>query len=79
MTTIAVTGMGLSGRVRMTWIQDELAHVPEHCEVDEPSGTWTGLASSDHGLTFGAVVDNAALQRIAADSDIADLTVRAGR
>ena len=45
MTTTGITAPGLSGVLRMTWVHDELAHVLEHADVDEPSGTWTGLAS----------------------------------
>ena len=41
MTALAFTGMGLTGVLRLTWVHDNLAHVLEHCEVDEPSGTWT--------------------------------------
>ena len=44
MTAIAISGMGLTGVLRLTWVHDNLAHVLEHCEADEPSGTWTGLA-----------------------------------
>jgi hypothetical protein len=73
MTTIAITGMGLTGHTRLTWVQDQLAHVLEHCETDEPSGTWTGLACPDYGLALGADVDNATLQHMAADGDVADL------
>ena len=66
-------GTKLSGVMRMTWLSDHLAHVLEHCETDEPSGTWTGLACPGHGLALGTDVDNAALQRLAAGSEIADL------
>jgi len=41
MTAIAISGMGLTGVLRLTWVHDNLAHVLEHCETDEPSGTWT--------------------------------------
>jgi hypothetical protein len=63
----------LSGAVRMTWVQDQLAHVLEHCETDEPSGTWTGLACPDHGLALGTDVDNATMQRLSASGQLADL------
>ena len=33
MTAIGITGMGLTGVVRMTWVQDDLAHVLEHARV----------------------------------------------
>lgn len=57
----------------MTWAHDDLAHVLEHAAVDEPSGTWTGLACRDHGLALGGDVDNVTLRRLAANSKIADL------
>jgi hypothetical protein len=47
--------------------------VLEHAETDEPSGTWTGLACSDHDLPIGSNVDNATLRRLAANGKIADL------
>jgi hypothetical protein len=73
MTTTAITAQGLSGILRLTWVQDDLAHVLEHSDVDEPSGTWTGLACSDHELALGGDVDKAMLRRLAADGKIADL------
>ena len=73
MTTTSITGPGLSGVLRMTWVHDDLAHVLEHADVDEPSGTWTGLACRDHDLLLGGDVDNATLRRLATDSKIADL------
>ena len=30
MTAIAITGMGLTGVLRITWVQDDLAHVLDH-------------------------------------------------
>jgi hypothetical protein len=77
MTTIGITGLGLSGVMRMTWVQDRLAHVLGHSQTDETSGTWTGLACPRHGLALGADVDNAMLQRLAADGELADLTWQA--
>ena len=74
MTAIAITGMGLTGVLRLTWVHDNLAHVLEHSHTDETSGTWTGLACPGYGLPMGADVDNAALQELAAGSEIADLT-----
>lgn len=47
MTSTVITSPGLSGVLRMTWLHDDPAHVLEHAETDEPSGTWTGLACSD--------------------------------
>jgi hypothetical protein len=73
MTTLAITGMGLTGVLRLTRVHDNLAHVLEHCEADEPSGTWTGLAGPGYGLPLGADVDNAVLRQLADGSEIADL------
>jgi len=73
MTAIAISGMGLTGVLRLTWVHDNLAHVLEHCEVDEPSGTWTGLAGPGYELALGADVDNAMLRQMAAGSELADL------
>jgi TrwC relaxase len=66
-------GTGLGGILRMTWMQDGLEHVLEHCETDEPSGTWTGLACPDHQLALGSDVDNAALARLCTQGEIADI------
>src|SRR5579859_2785892 len=74
MTAITITGMGLTGVLRMTWVQDNLAHVLDHSHTDETSGTWTGQAGPAHGLALGAEVDNATLRHLAAGSEIADLT-----
>ncbi len=74
MTAIAITGMGLTGVLRLTWVQDDLAHVLDYSQADETSGTWTGRACPGHGLPLGADVDNAVLRRLAAGSEIADLT-----
>ena len=74
MTALAITGMGLTGVLRLTWVQDNLAHVLQHSQTDETSGTWTGLAGPGHGLPLGADVDNAVLRQMAAGSEIADLT-----
>ena len=73
MANVEITGAGLSGVLRMTWMHDGLAHVLEHCETDEPSGTWTGLACPDHGLELGSDVDNAVLRRMCAAGEIADI------
>src|SRR5579859_3586552 len=62
MTAIAITGMGLTGVLRMTWVQDNLAHVLDHSHTDETSGTWTGQAGPGHGLALGAEVDDATLR-----------------
>lgn len=63
----------LGGILRMTWVTDDLAHVLEHSQSDESSGTWTGLACPDYGLEIGADVDNSALRRLAR-GDLADFT-----
>jgi hypothetical protein len=73
MTALAITGMGLTGVLRLTWVHDNLAHVLNYSQADETSGTWTGLACPAHGLALGADVDNAALRRLAAGSELADL------
>ena len=73
MTGIAITGMGLTGTLRITWVRDNLAHVLDHSHTDETSGTCTGLACPCHGLALGTDVDNAKLQQFAAESEIADL------
>jgi hypothetical protein len=72
-TSTAITALGLSGVLRMTWVHDNLAHVLKHADVDEPSGTWIGLACRDHELALGGDVDNLTLRRRAADGKIADL------
>jgi len=74
MTAIAITGMGLTGVLRITWVRDNLAHVLDHSHTDETSGTWTGLACPGQGLALGTDVDDATLQHLAAGSEIADLT-----
>ena len=74
MTAIAIDGMGLTGVLRLTWVQDNLAHVLDHSHTDETSGTWTGLACPGHGLALGGDVDNTTLRHLAAGSEIADLT-----
>jgi len=66
MTATSIPGAGPSGVLRMTWVRDQLAHVLEHCDTDEPSGTWTGLACPDHGLPLGADVDTTTLHRLSA-------------
>jgi hypothetical protein len=73
MTAFAITGLGLTGVLRTTWVHDNLAHVLRHSRTDEPSGTWTGLACPRRGLALGTDVDHDALQHLAAGSEIADL------
>ncbi len=69
----SIEGLGLGGVLRLTWGSDQLAHVLEHSQADEPAGAWTGLACFDHDLGLGADVDDAELRRLSAHSDIADL------
>ena len=73
MTNTDTEGPGLGGVLRLTWVSDHLTHVMDQSQTDEPTGTWTGLACPDHGLTPGADVDTTTLQRLAANGDIADL------
>ena len=73
MADISIDGAKLSGVLRLTWMSDQLAHILEHSQTDEPTGTWTGLACPDHGLALGADVDNATLQRLFGSGDVADL------
>lgn len=70
---MAATDAELSGTLRLTLVQDQLVHVLEHCDVDEPTGTWTGLACHDHGLALGTDVDIATLRQLSTDGEIADL------
>jgi hypothetical protein len=72
-TSTSIRAPGLSGVLRMTWVHDDLAHVREHADTDEPSGTWTGLACPDHDLSLGGDVDHVALGRLATDGKLADL------
>ena len=74
MTAMAITGMGLTGVLRLTWVQDHLAHVLDYSQAGETSGTWTGLACPGHGLALGADVDNAVLLHLVAGNEVADLT-----
>jgi hypothetical protein len=73
MADTSIDGAKLTGVLRLTWMSDHLAHVLQHSQTDEPTGTWTGLACPDHGLPLGADVDTATLQRLCAHGDIADL------
>ena len=40
MTAISITGMGLTGVLRTTWVRDNLAHVLDHARTDDTPGTW---------------------------------------
>ena len=73
MTATGIPAAGPGGVLRLTWVRDRLAHVLEHCDTDEPSGTWTGLACPDHGLALGADVDTATVRQLSARGQIADL------
>ncbi len=74
MAAIGITGMGLTGVVRMNWVQDGLAHVLEHVRTDETPGTWTGRACPEYGLALGSDAAGTTLQRLAGQSAMADLT-----
>jgi hypothetical protein len=65
MTGTGTESTELGGVLRLTLVTDHLAHVLEHSQSDEPTGTWTGLACPDHGLEIGTDVDNSALQHLA--------------
>ena len=41
MADISIDGAKLTGVLRLTWSTDQLAHVLEHSQTDEPTGTWT--------------------------------------
>lgn len=71
--TIEITGAGLTGTLKLTWVHDDLAHVFGLAGPDEPTGTWTGLACPDHGLPIDSHVNLNVLKRLCADSEIADL------
>jgi hypothetical protein len=73
MADISIDGAKLTGVLRLTWMSDQLAHVLEHSQTDEPAGTWTGLACPDHGLAVGTDVDIPTLQRLSAGGEVADL------
>src|SRR5271156_5198296 len=73
MTDTSDLSATLSPVLRLTWVGDELAHVLDHRQLGEPSGTWSGLACPDHGLQPGTDVDDAALRQLA-QGDLADLT-----
>ena len=73
MTATGIPTAGPVGVLRLTWVRDRLAHVLEHCDTDEPSGTWTGLACPDHSLTLVADVDTATVRQLSARGRLADL------
>jgi len=71
MTGTRADRIELGGVMRLTWVTDHLAHVLEHSQSDEPTGTCTGLACPDHGLEIGTDVDNSTLLHLA-HGDLAD-------
>jgi hypothetical protein len=74
MTAVAITGMALTGVLRLTRVYDNLAHMEDHIHTDETSGTWTGLACPGRGLPLGADVDSAVLRHLASEGgEVADL------
>lgn len=73
MTATGILTEGPGGVLRLTWVRDRLAHVLQHCDTDEPSGTWTGRACPDHGLAVGADVDLAVVRQLFARGQLADL------
>jgi hypothetical protein len=73
MTVTGIPAAGPGGVLRLTWVRDRLAHVLEHCEVDEPSGTWTGLACPDHGQALGADAGTATVRQLSTRGQLADL------
>jgi hypothetical protein len=73
MTVTGIPGAALGGVLRLTWVRDRLTHVLEHCDADEPSGTWTGLACPYHGLALGADADTAAVRQLSARGQLADM------
>lgn len=65
MTATGIPAAGPGGVLRLTWVRDRLSHVLEHCDTDEPSGTWTGLACPDHGLALGTDAGTATARQLA--------------
>jgi hypothetical protein len=59
--------------LRLTWVHDRLAHVLEHCDTGEPSGTWTGRACPDHGLALGADIDTTTVRQLSTCGQLADM------
>ena len=72
-TKIRIQGAGLHGTLCLRLVDDGLAHVLEHAQTDETSGTWIGLACADHGHPIGTDVDTAVLTAMCAGREIADL------
>ncbi len=72
MTATGIPGAGPSGVLRMTWVRDQLAHILEHSDTDEPSGTWAWPAPIT-AYPRGADVDTTTLQRLSTQGKLADL------
>jgi hypothetical protein len=72
MTDTSDPSATLNPVLRLTWVSDQLAHVLDHTQLGEPSGTWTGLACPDHGFQIGTDVDHTVFQHLA-QGDLADL------
>lgn len=72
MASTGTSDAWLGGTMRLTRVTDHLAHVLEHSQVGETSGTWTGLCCPDHGLRIGSDAGNVALLRLAGQDQIAD-------
>lgn len=73
MSSIAISGGGMTGTLRLTWVRDKLSHVIEHAGNDEPTGTWTGLACPERGLPIGSDVELQVLKNLCARGEIADV------
>jgi hypothetical protein len=41
MADISIDGTKLTGVLRLTWMTDQLAHVLDHSQTDEPTGTFS--------------------------------------
>ena len=74
MSTTPELGTPITGTVRTAWINDGLAHVLQHADTDETTGTWTGLACPDHGLPIGSDVSASGLLEMSTSGAVADLT-----
>jgi hypothetical protein len=72
MTAVTSPCSPAEGLVRLTWVTDQLAHVLEHADTDEPTGTWTGLACPDYGLPIGHDVDAGVLRQLCTSGEVAD-------
>lgn len=48
MTGGRIEGAGLRGLMRLTWVEDHLAHVLDRGGTGEPAGAWTGQIGRAH-------------------------------